>query len=71
MNKPNVKKLLNSKWTAVKPVQKEKHFLVTKVETNESGIVESLTLEAIMSGRESVLDWRELENDGLWRQGWK
>ncbi len=28
MNKINPQKLLNSKWTAVKPVKKEKHFLV-------------------------------------------
>ena len=30
MNPLNPKKLLNSKWTAVKPRNKEKHFLVTE-----------------------------------------
>ena len=32
MNALNPKKLLNSKWTSVNPVNKEKHFLVTEVE---------------------------------------
>ncbi|MGO1500784.1 MAG: TIGR02450 family Trp-rich protein [Marinobacter sp.] len=35
MNNFNPKKLLNSKWTAVNPVNKEKHFLVTELEINE------------------------------------
>ena len=35
MNKINPKKLLNSKWTAVKPTNKEKHFLVTEIEFDE------------------------------------
>ena len=30
MNNINVKKLINSKWTAANPVNKEKHFLITK-----------------------------------------
>lgn len=28
MNQINPSKLLNSKWTAVKPINREKHFLV-------------------------------------------
>ena len=31
MNPVNPKKLLLTKWTAVKPVAKQKHFLVSKV----------------------------------------
>ncbi len=31
MNPLNPKKLLLSKWTAVQPARKDKHFLVTKV----------------------------------------
>ncbi|NLZ79547.1 MAG: TIGR02450 family Trp-rich protein, partial [Gammaproteobacteria bacterium] len=29
MHRINPKKLLHSKWTAVSPVNKEKHFMVT------------------------------------------
>ena len=31
MNKLSPKKLLLTKWTAVKPIAKQKHFLVSKV----------------------------------------
>ena len=31
MNKVNPKKLLNSKWTAQTPQNKEKHFIVTNI----------------------------------------
>jgi hypothetical protein len=31
MNPLNPKKLLQTKWTAVKPVAKQKHFLVSRV----------------------------------------
>ena len=37
MNQINPKKLLNSKWTAVKPAHKEKHFLITEIEFDEEG----------------------------------
>ena len=30
MNRINPTKLLRSKWTAVSPVKKEKHFMVTE-----------------------------------------
>ncbi len=32
MNRVHPKALLNSKWTAVSPRAKEKHFIVTEVE---------------------------------------
>ena len=38
MNKINPAKLLNSKWTAVKPTNKEKHFLVTEIEFDENNV---------------------------------
>lgn len=71
MNKLNPAKLANSKWTAVKPLNREKHFLVTAVEFDEEGVVLSCTLEAILSRRELAIDWRELKDDGIWLQGWK
>ena len=67
----NPKKLLHSKWTAVHPTCKEKHFLVTEVEYGEGGAVVHCALEAVISKRVSEVDWRELGDDSLWIQGWK
>ena len=71
MIKINPKKLPNSKWTAVTPKNREKHFIISKVEFDEEGLVESCTLEAILSKRTESIDWTELKNEELWIQGWK
>jgi|TARA_R100000501_G_C2515534_1_gene45134 tryptophan-rich hypothetical protein len=71
VNQINPRKLLNSKWTAVKPVNKEKHFIITEVEFDEDGNVINCLIEAIMSKRDRSIDWRELQNEEAWRQGWK
>ncbi|QZA80963.1 TIGR02450 family Trp-rich protein [Deefgea piscis] len=66
------KKLLNTKWTAVVPQQREKHFLVVKVELDplDAQKVEQVTLEAVLSKRHFILHWSELENQTQWRAGW-
>lgn len=71
MNRINPAKLRNSKWTAVAPVNREKHFLVSDVECDEEGSVIGCTLEAVMSKNEYVMDWTELKNQDKWLQGWK
>ncbi|MDP4918791.1 MAG: TIGR02450 family Trp-rich protein [Haliea sp.] len=71
MNKINPSKLLNSKWTAVKPVDKEKHFIVSEVDFDEEGVVVSCVIEAVMSKRATPLDWRVLKNEECWQHGWK
>ena len=71
MNRINPKKLLNSKWTAVNPVKKEKHFLVTKIEFDEDGNVVHCLIEAILSNRSEPIDWKQLKNQAIWLQGWK
>lgn len=71
MNKINPKKLLNSKWTAVKPTNKEKHFLVTEIEFDEEGLVISCSIEAVMSKRVISINWHDLKDEDLWLQGWK
>ena len=71
LNRINPRKLLNSKWSAVKPVNKEKHFLVTEVEFDEEGVVTHCLIEAIISKRSQVIDWEVLKNDVIWLQGWK
>jgi tryptophan-rich hypothetical protein len=71
MNPISPKKLLNSKWTAVNPSRKEKHFLVTEVEFNEDGAVINCLVEAVMTRRSFPISWRDLKNSGKWISGWK
>lgn len=68
----NPKKLQNSKWTAVKPLNKEKHFLVTKVIVPETAAhtIEYIEIEAIHSQRKQVIAWRQLNETAIWQQGW-
>ena len=86
MNQINPKKLLHSKWTAVHPVNKEKHFLVTEMEFDEEGNVIHGLLEAVISNRQAAIDRQDmnypppkkwgnsaeslLKNAEHWRQGW-
>lgn len=71
MNKINPKKLLNSKWTAVKPQKKEKHFMITEVEFDEEGDVIHCVIEAVMTKNETAIDWHELTDTNRWLQDWK
>lgn len=71
MNKINPRKLLNSKWTAVTPRGKEKHFIVTEVVFDEEGIVTLCSIESLISKRSVPIKWRDLQNDINWVQGWK
>ncbi|MEJ2793986.1 TIGR02450 family Trp-rich protein [Iodobacter sp. LRB] len=66
------KKLLNSKWTAVAPQQREKHFLVVKVEFDpaDEQKVTQVTLEAVLSKRHFTLLWSALADETQWRAGW-
>lgn len=66
------KKLLLSKWTAVSPSHKEKHFVVTRVVKPEPPAVriDWVEIEAVHSGRSSMLRWRDLTDGIQWRQGW-
>ncbi|MEL0658868.1 TIGR02450 family Trp-rich protein [Psychromonas arctica] len=71
MNKINPKKLLRSKWTAVKSINKEKHFLITEVDFDEDGGVILCLLEAIISRRTTDINWHDLKDTEQWLQGWK
>ena len=71
VNRISPGKLLHSKWTAVAPTNKEKHFIVTAVHSDANGVPQTCTLEAVHSGRESELDWRELRDNGRWQIGWQ
>ena len=71
MNKINNKKLLNSKWTAVKPVSKEKHFIVTELKFGENNNVTHCLIEAVISNQSKLINWLELKSSLDWLQGWK
>lgn len=71
MNRINPAKLRNSKWTAVKPLNREKHFLVSEIEFDEEGSVVLCKLEAVLSNKEYIIDWVELKNQDKWSHGWK
>ena len=71
MNRINPAKLLLSKWTAVHPRHKEKHFMVTEVFRDEEGTVLDIELQAILTGRAERLPWQTLKNPVDWQIGWK
>ncbi len=72
MNPLNPKKLLLSKWTAVVPVAKQKHFLVSRViqPLLPTDPIELVEIESLFSKATQVIAWRDLQDDGVWRQGW-
>ena len=72
MNRLHPKKLMLSKWTAVKPLDRQKHFLVSAVVRPEppDEKIEWVDIEAVHSGATRRIAWRELQDSGLWRQGW-
>ena len=71
MNRINPKKLLNSKWTAVNPTNKEKHFIVTELEFDEEENVTACAIEAVMTKRSQEINWQDLKEDANWIHGWK
>ena len=72
MNPLHPKKLLLTKWTAVQPVARNKHFLVSKVIQPEPPAVapEWVEIEAVHSKTVTRIHWQELRDATLWRQGW-
>ena len=57
--------------TALKPINREKHFLVSEVEYDEEGHVITCLIESVLSKNEYAIDWRELKNEEKWAQGWR
>ena len=64
MNLLNPKKLLLSKWTAVTPVAKQKHFLVSRVIQPElpTDPIELVEIESVFSKETQVIPWRNLQD---------
>lgn len=72
MNPLNPKKLLLTKWTAVAPEAKQKHFLVSRVIQPDlpTDPIELVEIEAVFSKATQIMPWRDLQDEGVWRQGW-
>ena len=66
------KKLLLTKWTAVQPLDKQKHFVVTKVVLPEPPVekIEWIEIEAVYTKHTRTIRWRDLRDVTVWRQGW-
>ena len=71
MKKLNAKKLLNSKWTAVKPINKDKHFIISRVNFDKKNNIMTCLLEAILSHQKQTIDWLDLKKCKFWIRGWK
>jgi tryptophan-rich hypothetical protein len=71
-NPVNHKKLPGSKWTAVRPQRREKHFIVVDWLRDDDGRpTDRIEIEAVLTGRVRAMHWRELEDGELWRVGWR
>ena len=71
-NPVNFKKLPNSKWTAVRPFDREKHFLVLDWVRDDAGEpTDQIVLEAVLTNRLREIHWRDLEDSRSWRIGWR
>jgi len=71
MNRFNPQKLLGSKWTAVKPQLREKHFIVIGLERDEMDRVTGCELQAVINHKSYCIDWLLLRDTDNWMMGWK
>lgn len=71
--KLNPEKLHLTKWTAVDPELKEKHFLVARVINPETQRhkIEEVVMEAVLTRRRFVLKWEALTDVTKWVRGWQ
>ena len=72
MNPLNPKKLLLTKWKAVTPLAKQKHYLVSRVIKPDmpTDPIELVEIESVFSKATQIIQWRDLQDDGVWLQGW-
>lgn len=83
INPISPKKLLLSKWTAVTPMHRKKHFIVVKLIESElpnssSSMnnkpplhLKAIHLEAIYSKQIYEMPWQDLQDSTQWLRGWK
>ena len=71
MNQINPEKLLHSKWTALQVKQKERHFIVSRLQRADDETILSCELEAIINNNVYEIDWQQLKDSSLWLMRWK
>ena len=71
MNQINPRKLLLSKWTALHPTKKRRHFIVTKLILSPDETIIGCELEAVMDKSMTEMDWKQLKDAKLWQMGWR
>jgi tryptophan-rich hypothetical protein len=72
MNQINPRKLLLSKWTALHPTKKRRHFMVTKlVLSPDNEIIIGCELEAVIDKSIAEIDWKQLKDANCWQMGWR
>lgn len=72
-NQINHRKLLQSKWTSVIVLEKEKHFIVTKVHpsTESKNKLKLVEMEAILTNNLKTIPLHDLKDKSKWLPGWK
>lgn len=70
MYRINPKKLLLSKWTALQPKNKERHFIVTELIRDEQEVIIACELQAVINKNTYQIDWRALKDESCWLMGW-
>jgi tryptophan-rich hypothetical protein len=71
-NPINRKNVVGSKWTATRPGDRQKHFIVLDWVRDKDGVpTEMVEVEAILTRNVSTVHWRELKDHSVWRIGWR
>lgn len=63
--------LLHSKWTAVEPQNREKHFVAVELIKGENGAIQAVLLEAILTQRRQQISIDQLRDMRRWSMGWQ
>ncbi|MGB5396884.1 MAG: TIGR02450 family Trp-rich protein [Gammaproteobacteria bacterium] len=71
MNRINPNKLLLTKWTAVNPRRRERHFMVTRLIRSADDKVIRCELVAVINNHACEIDWQTLKDSATWTMGWK
>ncbi|MBL4835157.1 MAG: TIGR02450 family Trp-rich protein [Pseudomonas sp.] len=71
MNRINPNKLLHSKWTAARPQNREKYFLVVDCERDLEDKVITVEIEAVLTRRSAIIPWQQLQDPTTWVMGWR
>lgn len=71
MNRINPEKLALSKWTATRPQNREKHFVVICCQRDEEDNVTTVEIEAVLTRSSTIMPWKDLQDASKWLMGWK